>query len=87
MRDSRIMIGKSIIAVLLARVTVSVSCTDRGLEDHLSASGDVPWVERFTAAWPLQTSDPCADGKLDVVIEQATVFTPIFDVVLRNSVL
>jgi hypothetical protein len=27
------------------------------------------------------------DGKLDVVIEQATVFTPIFDVVLRDGVL
>jgi hypothetical protein len=28
-----------------------------------------------------------SDGKLDVVIEEATVFTPIFDVVLRDSVL
>jgi hypothetical protein len=28
-----------------------------------------------------------SDGKLDVVIEQATVFTPIFDVVLRDGVL
>jgi hypothetical protein len=28
-----------------------------------------------------------SDGKLDVVIEEATVFTPIFDVVLRDGVL
>jgi hypothetical protein len=28
-----------------------------------------------------------SDGKLDVVIEEATVFTPIFDVVLRDRVL
>jgi hypothetical protein len=28
-----------------------------------------------------------SDGKLDVVIEEATVFTPIFDVVLRSGVL
>jgi len=28
-----------------------------------------------------------ADGKLDVVIEEATVFTPMFDVVLRDGVL
>jgi hypothetical protein len=28
-----------------------------------------------------------SDGKLDVVIEEAAVFTPIFDVVLRDGVL
>jgi hypothetical protein len=28
-----------------------------------------------------------SDGKLDVVIEEANVFTPIFDIVLRDGVL